>query len=357
MGRHGGLPPLIDGFPDGLLENFMFIDNVTIQVQAGNGGRGCVSFRREKFVPLGGPDGGDGGRGADIYLIATTSRNTLVHFQHRRHFKSEHGGHGGGSNRTGKSGKDLRIPVPVGTIITNAETGDLIADLDVDGAQILVARGGKGGKGNARFATPTEQAPRTAQPGEHGESQTLDLELKLIADVGLLGFPNAGKSTLLSKISAAKPKIASYPFTTLQPVLGVVDPDDNTTFIVADIPGLIEGASHGVGLGLQFLRHIERTRILLHLVDVSLEAGGSAVNRYQIVRKELSEYGKGLSQKPQVLVATKIDQANDAGLEELKALAVKRSIPFAEISAVTGNGISGLVQLARDTLRRQNQKL
>jgi GTP-binding protein len=326
-----------------------FIDKARIHVQAGDGGRGAVSFRREKFVPRGGPDGGDGGKGGDVHLKATTAKNTLIDFQYLRHFRSGKGQNGQGGKRTGKSGKDLWIPVPVGTVIQDAHSGELIADLDQEDGTALVARGGRGGKGNAHFATPTEQAPGFAQEGEPGEVRMLDLELKLIADVGLLGFPNAGKSTLLSKISAARPKIASYPFTTLQPVLGVVTMDDHTTFVVADIPGLIEGASAGHGLGLQFLRHIERTRILLHLVDVS-ETVPSPVERYQIIRKELAEYGRGLSRMPQIVVATKIDRSDAKALQELRRFASRRGLSLVEISAVTGEGIPHLLELVRDQL-------
>jgi GTP-binding protein len=320
----------------------MFIDKARLHVQAGDGGRGAVSFRREKFVPRGGPDGGDGGKGGDVYLKATLSKNTLIDFQFLRHFRSGRGTHGMGAKRSGKSGKDLWIPVPVGTVIYG-DSGEIVADLNEDGASVLVAKGGRGGKGNQHFATPTAQAPEFAQEGEEGEARYLNLELKLIADVGLLGFPNAGKSTLLSKISAARPKIASYPFTTLQPVLGVVTIDDHTTFVVADIPGLIEGASQGTGLGLQFLRHIERTRILLHLVDVSPQEE-SPVKRYQTLRKELAEYGRGLSKMPQIVVATKTDQADAHALSELQKYATRKSLELFEISAVTGAGVPQLLQ-------------
>ena len=333
----------------------MFIDKARIHVQAGNGGRGAVSFRREKFVPRGGPDGGDGGQGGDVYLKATSSKNTLVDFQYLRNFRSGKGLHGQGGKRTGKSGKDLTIPVPIGTTVTNPQTGDVVADLDHEDATVLVARGGRGGKGNSHFATPIAQAPEFAQDGEEGESYFLDLELKLIADVGLLGFPNAGKSTLLSTISAAKPKIASYPFTTLQPVLGSVKLNDHTTFVVADIPGLIEGASQGHGLGLQFLRHIERNRILLHLVDVSSNAE-SPVRRFQILRKELAEYGKGLSRMPQIVVGTKIDEADPKSLQELRRYAARRGLEFHEISALTGQGIPELLQAIKDELAEQSKE-
>jgi len=327
----------------------MFIDKARILVRAGNGGRGAISFRREKFVPRGGPDGGDGGKGGDVYLKATSSKNTFIDFRYLREFQAGKGQHGQGGNRTGKSGNDRSIPVPVGTVVYDAETGSVLADMDQDGENFLIARGGRGGKGNAHFVTPTAQAPEFAQEGENGEEKMLNLELKLIADVGLLGFPNAGKSTLLSKISAARPKIASYPFTTLQPVLGTVKLGDNTTFVVADIPGLIEGASHGHGLGLQFLRHIERTRLLLHLIDVSGELE-SPVKRYRILCKELAEYGRGLSKRPQIVVATKIDQADPKALQELRKFTARRDLKLMEISAKTGSGLPELLDALKGEL-------
>jgi GTP-binding protein len=330
----------------------MFIDAVRIRVQAGEGGRGCVSFRREKFVPRGGPNGGDGGKGGDVYLKANAKKHTLLDFHYRHHFKSERGRHGEGGNRTGRSGEDLWIDVPVGTVVYDGETNEELADLSNDGAFVLVAKGGRGGYGNARFATPTVQAPDYAQQGEAGETRTLNLELKLIADAGLIGLPNAGKSTLLSKISAAKPKIASYPFTTLHPLLGTVRIDDHTAFVVADIPGLIEGASHGHGLGLQFLRHIERTRILLHLIDVSAVPVMSPIDRYRIVNQELVQYGKGLVSKPQILVATKVDIADSGQLSDLAEFAKQESLPFVPISAATGKGLSELLYLVKNKLAR-----
>ena len=322
----------------------MFIDKARIHVQSGSGGRGCVSFRREKFVPLGGPDGGDGGKGGHVYLKATNRKNTLLDFRYRRKFKSERGEHGMGSNRTGKSGSDLWIEVPVGTVVLDADSGEVLADLNTADAQFLAAHGGRGGKGNARFATSTAQAPQFAEQGESGQERNLELELKLIADVGLVGLPNAGKSTLLSRISSAKPKIASYPFTTLEPLLGVVKLDDNATFVVADIPGLIEGASQGHGLGLQFLRHVERTRILLHLVDVSGEQELSPVKRFQQIQKELVQYGKDLASKPVLLVATKLDAAEKKSVAALKSYAARKKIPFVAISAVSQEGIPDLVR-------------
>jgi GTP-binding protein len=332
----------------------MFIDKARIHVQAGNGGRGCVSFRREKFVPHGGPDGGDGGKGGNIYLKTTARKTTLLDFRYRRIFKAERGEHGKGGDRTGKSGHDLWILVPPGTVLYDADSGKLLADLDQEGTEFLVARGGRGGKGNARFATATSQAPHFAQEGQPGEERDLMLELKLIADVGLVGLPNAGKSTLLSILSSARPKIASYPFTTLEPLLGVVQIDDNTTFVVADIPGLIEGASDGHGLGLQFLRHIERTRVLLHLVDVSGEQELSPVKRYQVIRKELTAYGKGLASKPVIVVATKRDAAEEENLSSLKAFAIRRKLPYVAISAVTKEGVPELLRIVQKTLQALN---
>lgn len=322
----------------------MFVDEAKIRVQSGRGGRGCVSFRREKFVPRGGPDGGDGGKGGDVYLKATDRLNTLQEFRHRRHFKSGSGQHGKGSNQTGRSAEDLWVEVPLGTVVKDEETGEVIGDLDQKGATIRVARGGRGGRGNAHFVTSSSQAPEFAQEGEAGEERRLDLELKLLADVGLIGLPNAGKSTLLSRISAARPKIASYPFTTLAPLLGVVQLDENSSIVVADIPGLIEGASEGHGLGLQFLRHIERTRILLHLIDVSEEQTEDPVQRFRTIQKELSEYSRDLKSKSQIIVATKLDVANEKYLQELREFATKQNIPLVSISAVTGEGIDNLLR-------------
>jgi GTP-binding protein len=331
----------------------MFVDEAKIHVQSGRGGRGCVSFRREKFVPRGGPDGGDGGKGGDIYFKATSRLNTLQEFRHRRHFKSENGQHGKGSNQTGRSAEDLWIEVPLGTVVRDEETGEVIGDLDQEGATILVARGGRGGRGNARFVTSSLQAPEFAQEGEPGQEKRLDLELKLLADAGLIGLPNAGKSTLLSRISAARPKIASYPFTTLTPLLGVVQLDENSSMVVADIPGLIEGASQGHGLGLQFLRHIERTRILLHLIDVSDEQPEDPVKRFRMIQKELAEYSREIKAKNQIIVATKLDVANEKYLKKLKTFAAKQDVPFAAISAVTGEGIDDLLRL----MKRETKKI
>lgn len=326
----------------------MFIDEARIVVQAGHGGNGCVSFRREKFVPQGGPDGGDGGKGGDIYIKATRRLNTLLDFRYKKHFKSERGGHGSGANRTGRSAEDLYIEVPPGTQVFDGDDGSLLGDLDRDGAEMLIARGGRGGRGNAYFATPTVQAPEFAQDGERGTERNLRLELKLLADVGLIGLPNAGKSTLLSRISAAKPKIAAYPFTTLKPLLGTIRFEDHTTIVVADIPGLIEGAAEGHGLGLQFLRHVERTRLLLHLVDISGEQEADPLARLKTIEKELKKYGRGLADKPQVMVATKLDAGVPERLQQLKRHATRRKMPFVAISAVTGEGLPALLNLMRE---------
>jgi GTPase len=282
----------------------MFIDRVVINVRAGNGGSGIISFRREKFVPMGGPDGGDGGRGGDIIVVGDSNLSTLLDYTYRDSWAAPDGEHGSGSNRTGRSGSDVVLPVPVGTIIRDLQTSELLGEVLDDGERILVARGGRGGKGNAHFATPTHQSPREYQPGEDGEVRTLELELKLIADVGLVGQPNAGKSTLLSVISAARPKIGDYPFTTLSPNLGVVQLSDNRTFVVADLPGIIEGAHEGRGLGLQFLRHIERTRMLAFLVPIDAMDWQA---EYDQLRREIESYSIELAQKPHCVVFTKMD--------------------------------------------------
>ena len=327
----------------------MFIDKVRIHVRAGRGGNGCVSFRREKFVPRGGPDGGDGGKGGDVYLKATARKHTLLDFHYLHHFKAEPGRNGQGSNRSGKSAENVWIEVPVGTVVYDETTEKILADLNQHDAFLMVAKGGRGGRGNARFATATAQAPEFAQEGEPGEERMLKLELKMIADVGLIGLPNAGKSTLLSRISAARPKIAAYPFTTLQPVLGTVRADDRG-FVVADIPGLIEGASEGHGLGLDFLRHIERTRILIHLVDISGGQEKDPVERYKMLNHELITYGKGLPLKPQILVATKIDAADPDSLAKLKQFALRQKVPFFAISAHTGEGLPELLYAIKNEL-------
>src|SRR5438309_4067428 len=288
----------------------MFVDEAKIYVKAGGGGNGCMAFRREKYVPRGGPSGGDGGAGGSIILEATQHDNTLLRYRFNREFRADRGRHGEGSNRTGHSGTDMVLSVPTGTVVIDEESGERLADLTRPGERITVARGGRGGRGNQHFAKPWHQAPRESEEGQPGEERRLRLELKLLADVGLLGFPNAGKSTLISRISAARPKIADYPFTTLEPNLGVVSVDDSS-FVVADIPGLIEGAHLGHGLGVQFLRHIERTRLLAHLVDVSDSTGREPVHDFEVILEELAAFSEDLAKKPMILVATKIDAAQD----------------------------------------------
>ncbi len=320
----------------------MFIDEVKIRVKAGDGGNGCLAFRREKYVPRGGPSGGDGGRGGDITMVASTHYNTLLHFRFNPEHTAQRGRHGEGSNRSGREGESIEVPVPVGTVVYDADTGELLHDFTAAGDRFLVARGGRGGRGNQHFATPTHQAPTEHEPGKPGEAKYLRLELKLLADVGLVGFPNAGKSTLISRISAAHPKIADYPFTTLEPSLGVVSVDDRT-FVVADIPGLIEGAHLGHGLGIQFLRHIERTRLLVHLVDVSESSGRDPVEDFGVIMGELAGFREDLAAKPMFVVASKIDVAQDPErIERLRALAADKHLPFYEISSVTGQGMEGL---------------
>lgn len=330
----------------------MFVDEVDIHVAAGHGGRGALSFRREKFVPRGGPDGGDGGHGGSVYLVADPHRNTLVHFRFNPEYQAERGRGGQGARKTGAGGKDLDIPVPVGTLVQTPDADDpglsvTLADLTLPGQRLLVAKGGRGGLGNAHFATSTNRAPRKTQPGEPGDERTLRLQLKLLADVGLVGFPNAGKSTLISRISAARPKIADYPFTTLTPHLGVVSLSDNRSFVVADVPGLIEGAHEGHGLGHQFLRHIERTKVLIHLVDVSGSSGRNPVDDFETIRRELSLYNRELMEKPQIVVANKIDALDDReGLDALARRARDLSLSFHKISAVTGEGVPALLEAA-----------
>jgi GTP-binding protein len=321
----------------------MFIDEARILVKAGDGGNGCLAFRREKFVPRGGPSGGDGGRGGDVTLVSTEHRNTLLQFRFNPEHKAERGRHGEGSQRTGAEGRSLDVQVPVGTVVYDESTGERLYDFTQPGERFTVARGGKGGKGNARFATSTHQAPTEHEPGFPGEEKRLRLELKLLADVGLVGFPNAGKSTLISRLSAARPKIADYPFTTLEPNLGVVQFDDSRSFVVADIPGLIEGAHLGHGLGIQFLRHIERTRLLAHLVDLSDSSGRDPVQDFETVMQELASFSDDLVKKPMILVATKMDVAQDPDrLARLRKLAAERDLPCFEISSVTGQGIDAL---------------
>ncbi len=324
----------------------MFIDRAKIHVQGGNGGNGVTAFRREKFVPRGGPSGGDGGRGGDVVIVADSSLNTLLHLRYNPQHIAERGRHGEGSNRSGHSGEEHIIRVPVGTQIFDANSGELLHDLATDGARWLAARGGRGGFGNSHFATSTNRAPRYHQTGGEGEERELQLELKLLADVGLVGFPNSGKSTLISTISAARPKIADYPFTTLEPHLGVVDLGDFRTFVIADIPGLIEGAHTGAGLGDRFLRHIERTKLLLHLVDVSSLSARETVMDYETVNRELASYNPALATRPQIVVATKIDALDDPErLESLRRKVEEDGQPFFAISSVTNQGIRELVNI------------
>ena len=324
----------------------MFIDEATIRVKAGDGGNGCVAFRREKFVPRGGPSGGDGGKGGDVLMESSERHNTLVHFRFNPEYKAERGRHGEGSNKTGREGADIILKVPVGTIVCDVDTGEKVHDFSSPDDRMIIARGGRGGRGNAQFKTSTHQAPREHEDGRPGEERRLRLELKLLADVGLVGYPNVGKSTLISRISAARPKIADYPFTTLQPNLGVVavgDPPHEISFVVADIPGLIEGAHEGAGLGVQFLRHIERTRLLLHLVDVSDSSGRpDPVKDFEVIMGELGSFGAGLENKPMILAASKCDVANKNKLAKLKRYAKSHHFEILPISAVTGEGIDKL---------------
>jgi GTP-binding protein len=324
----------------------MFIDEARIRVKAGDGGDGCMAFRREKFVPRGGPSGGDGGHGGDIIMESSERHNTLVHFRFNPEYKAERGRHGEGSNKTGREGDSIVLKVPVGTIVYDELTGERVHDFSRPDERVVIARGGRGGRGNARFATSTHQAPREHEEGWSGEERALRLELKLLADVGLVGYPNAGKSTLISRISAARPKIADYPFTTLQPNLGVAvvgEASEEISFVVADIPGLIEGASQGAGLGTQFLKHIERTRLLAHLVDVSDASGRpDPVKDYEVITGELANFGSGLDSKPLIVVASKMDAVNKDKLAKLKRFCKRKKLDLFPISAVTGEGIDEL---------------
>ncbi|MDQ7837033.1 MAG: GTPase ObgE [Thermodesulfobacteriota bacterium] len=325
-----------------------FVDEAKIFIKAGDGGRGCVSFRREKYIPRGGPNGGDGGKGGDVIFIATNRLHSLLDFKFHQHFKAKKGEHGKGSDKHGKNGADCLVYVPVGTILKELQTREILADLTTDGERFVVARGGIGGLGNARFASSTRQAPRYAQPGQPGEEKQILLDLKLLADVGLIGAPNAGKSTLLSKLTSAKPKIADYPFTTLIPNLGVVESEDYHPFVVADIPGLIEGAHAGLGLGMRFLRHIERTKLLVHVIDASL-GPEETIKNWQKINTELSAYGPALAEKTQVVTLNKIDLImEDDKLKAVKAAFLEKGCPVYFISAAIGKGVEELKEaLAR----------
>ena len=322
----------------------MFIDEAKIFVKAGEGGRGCMSFRREKFVPKGGPDGGDGGKGGDIVLQADRNLRTLLDFRYKQRYTAERGEHGRGKDQTGRDGSDCILRVPVGTMVRSMEAGEVLADLTVHEQRFVAAQGGRGGRGNTRFKSPTNQAPRHAEPGERGEARWLTLELKLLADVGLIGLPNAGKSTLLARLSAARPKIAPYPFTTLTPQLGIVRLRDNHSCVVADIPGLIEGAHEGKGLGHQFLRHIERTHLLVHLVDMTVPSENDPLLNFEMVTSELQAYAWALVKKPQLVVATKMDipSAKEAW-ERFQPAIIARGFRAIALSAVTGEGIGTLL--------------
>ena len=330
----------------------MFTDYVKIIAKAGNGGNGAISFRREKYVAAGGPDGGDGGKGGDIFFEVDPDSNTLIDFRYNKKFKAENGKNGEGAHKYGKSGEDLYIKVPIGTIVRDAKTNKVLADLSHEGQKELILAGGRGGKGNSHFATSTRQAPRFAQDGEKGEEKELILELKLLADVGLIGFPNVGKSTFLSATTSATPKIADYHFTTLEPNLGVVKTDYGDSFVIADIPGIIEGASEGTGLGLQFLRHIERTRLLLHVIDVSGSEGRNPVEDFYTINNELKQYSEKLSQRKQIIVANKIDVMQDEELyKELEKVARENNMEIYKISAATGAGISELIKHVAKVLK------
>jgi len=321
----------------------MFIDEALIQVAGGDGGNGCVAFRREKFVPRGGPSGGDGGNGGSVYLESNPHVNTLLAFRYKREFSAERGRHGEGSNRHGREGADLVIAVPAGTVAYDPVSGEKVFDFDAPGERFLTARGGRGGRGNARFATATHQAPRRADPGRPGERRALRLELKLLADVGLVGYPNVGKSTLISRLSAARPRIADYPFTTLEPHLGVVALDLERSFVMADIPGLIEGAHEGRGLGIRFLKHIERTRLLVHLIDVAESTDRDPTEDYRVILTELASFSPAVAAKPMLLAASRVDASGEGErLQSLRRFARDRGEALHEISGVTGKGLEEL---------------
>ena len=330
----------------------MVIDYVKISVKAGDGGNGAVSFRREKYVAAGGPDGGDGGKGGDVYFKVDSNTSTLLDFKNKKKFKAEDGKRGEGARKAGKSGQNLYISVPKGTIIKDIDKNVIVADLSKDGQEFLIAKGGKGGRGNAQFATPTRQVPNFAEQGKKGAEKNLELELKMLADVGLVGFPNVGKSTLISIVSSAKPKIANYHFTTLDPSLGVVKPKTGEPFVMADIPGIIEGASDGVGLGIRFLKHVERTRLLLHVLDAAWTEGRNPVDDFNKINKELKSYSKILADKEQIVVANKMDVANDKKLiEEIEDMCKKNNLKLFKISAATREGIDDLIEYIAQKLK------
>ncbi len=333
----------------------MFIDEIDIFVKGGDGGAGCVSFRREAYVPRGGPDGGDGGDGGSVVLEADPALTTLLDFRYKRHYHAERGTHGEGSNRHGKSGEDLVVRVPLGTVVTDRDSGELLGDLTTRGQRVQAVAGSRGGRGNARFTSSTNQAPRRADLGRPGPERWIHLELKLLADVGVIGFPNAGKSTLVSRVSAAKPKIGDYPFTTLTPSLGIVRIDGDRTFVIADLPGLIPGASEGRGLGHQFLRHTERTRLLLHLVDLDPATGRDPLDDLHVIDAELAAYSPALTERPQLVVASKADLADGsaeaaAALERLRQHCAAAGRPLYAISAATGQGLTELLRAAATSL-------
>ncbi|MBI9076383.1 MAG: GTPase ObgE [Desulfatibacillum sp.] len=332
-----------------------FVDEATLVVQSGDGGRGCVSFRRERFIPRGGPDGGHGGRGGDVVLVATSAKRTLYHFRYKHRFQAQRGGYGSGANRHGKDGEDFLIEVPLGTMVRDAETDELVVDLSTDGERFIICQGGRGGKGNKHFTSSTFRAPRFAQDGEPGRERTLKLELKLLADAGLVGLPNAGKSSLITSLSAARPKIGAYPFTTLSPSLGVVQDPYGEPFVVADIPGLIEGAHLGAGLGIQFLRHVERNRVLIHLIDASQISAESPLASYLTINNELRSYNQALGEKPQIVVLNKMD------LPESKegACLFKQAcgnLEVLQISAISGEGLENLINRISAILREEDPR-
>lgn len=330
----------------------MFVDYTKIFVKSGDGGNGAITFRREKYVAAGGPDGGDGGNGGNVYFIVDPDANTLINFRYNKKYKAQNGENGSGNRCYGKSGEDLYIKVPLGTVIKDSQTGKVIADLSEKGQKELIFPGGRGGKGNAHFATSTRQAPRFAQNGEKGIEKEIILELKLLADVGLIGFPNVGKSTILSMVTSARPKIADYHFTTLEPNLGVVKTEYGDSFVIADIPGIIEGASEGTGLGLQFLRHIERTRLLLHVIDISGSENRKPVEDFKIINEELKKYSEKLSKRKQIIVANKIDSMQDETLyQELEELAKKENLEIFKVSAATGEGLKQLFTRVSEVLK------